>query len=1184
MKRRLFKPRWRKPPRWRNAAYRAAHFPNTNHMSPITTDYRIPEARHLPGSPESRADHNMQVIALLKQLIASGNRPTSSEADLLASYVGWGACPQIFAENTLDWKGRAKRLQGLLTTEEYDHARRSTVNAHYTSTLVVDAIWRALMDLGAKPGMKWLEPAVGVGNFFGRQPESLLPGATRVGLDKDTITASIAKLLYPQADIRLQALESALLPDGYFDAAVSNVPFANFGVYDPAYKQPFLTKSIHNYFLVKALDLVRPGGIIAFVTSRFTMDSYDNAHKGIREYLAARALFLGAVRLPASAFKQVAGTEVVTDIIFLRKRLPGTKPLAGEPEWTDTRWNGESYSSYSYKTNAYFAQHPSLVLGTQEMAWGRYSTREYSVKGDLTPEHLANGLKLALNGHGFVDYKPTTAVAAPVLALAQDITAKIGAYFIEKRRLYRRIALNKVETVKVAPKAKQRIEGQMELRDSLQILLRAEREDAPESEIAQLRATLNRQYDAYVKTHGPLSNRMNQAALHGDPDAPLVLSLERGYNEDAGTAQKAPVLLQRVIAPLQSVTHCATAPEALTVSLNETGRIDWDRMAELTGKAVTQLQDDLSQLVFLIPGSDNQWETADAYLSGPVRTKLRVAREHAALDPRFTPNVQALENAQPEDIPPGQIAATLGVTWVPLNTYGAFVKEVLSLDKSAKVRYVAGEFHIDNTWAGKTQWDTDKVPALRLLADCMNLRRTKVYKHDPEDYERMIIDQMATMAARDRQQDLNEHFGEWLFSETERAEAMTQAYNEKVNNLRLRTFDGSHLTLPGMSRVCLRNQQLYPHQLSGVWRIICQKMVYLAQCVGAGKTYVMIAAAMELKRLGLIRRPMFVVPNSTLSGWQEQFFNLYPSANVLVFSEKDLEKSKRQQVMAQIASGVWDAVVVPESSFQMIPVGPALFQDAYDKLEAQLTEAISEAKAEDLPTKFIKRLEKQKERLLKKLKERQGKHKDHGVFWEDMAIDMLFVDEAMSFKKLGFSTKQSMIAGIDANGNQKTFDLQMKIRYIQQNDGRVTFACGTPVTNTLGELFNIMHTSSPMNSRTAPSLALMNGRRRSAGLWMCLSPSPRAAVIKPRGGSASLSTYRNCRSCGAASRTCSPPTCWTYPSPLWRRVSARRSLTSSIPHNGITWRNSKTAPGVAGSIRPMLCRITCWPSTRMPKR
>jgi N12 class adenine-specific DNA methylase len=1025
-------------------------------------DYRIQDDRRQSGTPETRARRNIEAIRTLNQIEKEHRTAaTVEEQHILAGYGGWGPVPQIFAATTPEWQALQAELKSLVSPEEFESARASTTNANYTDDDHIRAIWAALLHLGAKPGMSWLEPAIGVGNFFGLQPAELLEGARRVGVDKERLVGRIAQLLYPDSGIDIKPFEQAEYPEDYFDAAISNVPFGNFGVHDPSLK-PYLTSSIHNYFFAKSLGNVRPGGIIAFITSRYTMDGYDKPIRQFREYMASKADFLGAVRLPSHALQAGGGTHVIADVIFMRRRLPDAERTGESWVETERKTLQGQHGWAPIETNSYFRRHPENILGTETLKRGQFSATDYHIEGKVSREDLETALKRILPADAFQKATRVRSSKVAIRDLNAPEASKLGGLFFDDQgNLFRRTSRGSAVPVSATAGVKARIKGQLQIRNVLAQLMDAERTDKPENQIKELRAALNRVYDAYVAKQGHLSSRSNQAAVFGDPDAPLLTALEQRYDPRAKTAVKAPIFARRMLQKPAVIESAANAKDALYITLNEKGTVDWQRIAELIGKSEAEAQTELSEsgLVFQDP-KDRTWQTAEEYLSGSVRSKLRDAEKLAKVEPEFKHNVEALEKVQPEDIAPGDIHAALGVTWVPAEVYGQFAQDVLNASQPVKTTHVGNEWILDAPWGvrGASKWSTARVSAHQLLKDALNMRRTKVYDYDSETKSE-VINKTETLTAQAKQRELQQYFNTWLFGDAQRGTAMAKLYNELNNDLRLRTYDGSHLMLPGMTRdaAVVRGGDLEPHQKAAIWRMISNPNVLLAHWVGTGKTFEMIAAGMELQRLGLIKRPMYVVPNQTLTGWQLQFNALYPGKRVLVFSEADLEKKRRQQVMAQIATGEWDAVVVPSSSFGLLNVGDDIFEQHFQKLERELEQQVRDAEEAGLDTRIIKRLEKMKERLLTSLQDkRKAEKKDKTVTWEQLGIDQLFVDEAHDFKKLGFTTKQQNVAGIDQAGNQKTFDLLMKIAWTQKHGRGVVFATGTPVTNTIGELFNLM--------------------------------------------------------------------------------------------------------------------------------
>jgi N12 class adenine-specific DNA methylase len=1032
---------------------------------PVGIDHRIPDGRVISGGAERRFEMNMAAIRLLRSLEKEGRKPgetTAEENETLAKYVGWGAVKSLFDGLTPEWRTRQQELKSLLTDEEYAAASHSTLNAHYTGDAQVDAVWDALLHLGAKPGMSYMEPSVGIGTFFGRQPESLLPDSRRVGFDKDTITGKLAQYLYPQAKIEVTPFEKSDAPMDYFDVAVSNVPFGPYGVSDPQWRnKPFLTQAIHNYFFARSLQSVKPGGVVAFITSRYTLDSYDKPANQFLDWIADRADFLGAVRLPTNAFMQSSGTHVITDVIFLRKRAEGDEP--GSRDWTrtgnvttDVKTKGREGSRKQHAQGNYFVSNPQNVLGEQISNRGQFSETDYEVKGSITKEQLSEALIKALPK----DILKKTAQKEDTRIRAKDVAGatdeKIGAFFTDpKGKLFRRTSRGQVEPVVTSSGNQKRIVGQIAIRDALKELLAAELIDSDTAQLDKLRKKLNVAYDAFYEQYGALSWRYNIKAFDGDPDLPLLLSLEKDVKKKE--AKKQGIFTKRVLEPTRPIEKADSSAEALTVSLNETGRVDWKRMSELTGKTEEDLQKELAGLVFQDPQS-RSWQIAEEYLSGSVRTKLKQAQQIAKLEPKFQANVDALKAAIPDDIEPFDISARLGSPWVEPDTYENFIREALGLRSDAKVKVhhnpATGSWFIDAPWALATDKSltTDGTSLSEVFEKAFDSKRIRVTHKDSNGNTYTDIKQ--TAAANAKIDDAHEKFRKWLLiDDAARSKEMASLYNEKMNDIRLRTFDGSHLTLPGKAS----SINLHSHQKAAIWRLITQKNTLLAHTVGAGKTFEMIAGAMELRRIGLVKRPMFVVPNATLPGWQEQFGALYPNARVLVLADTDLAKEKRRATIARMATSTWDAVVLPHSSFGLIKVNDEMFDEAFEEQKELLNQQIRDAEEAGIDPRRIRQIETSNANMLKRMEDnRNAEKQDDVVTWDQLGIDMLLVDEAHEFKKLGFSTKMGQIAGIDSGNNQKTFDLKMKVRHVQKTGRGVVFATGTPVTNTMGEMYNMM--------------------------------------------------------------------------------------------------------------------------------
>jgi N12 class adenine-specific DNA methylase len=981
---------------------------------------------------------------------------------VLVKYVGWGAMPNVFApQPPEEWQGIASELKDLLKPEEYASARASTPNAHYTSPEVVHAIWQAVGRFGLQPGAHILEPSVGVGHFFGLMPETLHSGTRRTGVELDSVTARIAAQLYPESTVHQKAFEETPFPKDYFDAAVGNIPFGNYPVYDPAYRgSPHLTHAIHDYFLAKTLDVVRPGGVIAVITSRYTMDKQDSA---VRQHLAERSILLGAVRLPNTTFKANAGTDVTTDILFLQKRSPDMAPGEG---WTELR--SIETADGPMHVNEYFARRPEMMLGRMGMESGQHGDAPALI-GILRPSDLERAVLLLPTNV----YKSRQS-QGPLMRPDSDQVPAAGAVKeggladCEGEIVVRRRGAFEPLTVSVSVGA--RIRGMLQVRDAVRDVFRTQLADAADGTIAEARRHLNRTYDSYVSRFGPLSARENVRAFAGDPDQPLLLSLEE-FDPETTRATKTMVFERRTLERYRPVERVETAPEALLVSLNETGQIDWPRMESLTGRSASELQDELGSLAYRNPESA-VWETADRYLSGNVRAKLQVAQNAALLDSAYRRNVEALEAAQPKDLEPSEIEARLGSSWIPPSDVGDFVAELLDVPR-ANVRI--GHAQAIATWTveldysakhvvnNTTTHGTSRFRASELIDQSLNGRTPTAYD-EHEDGSR-AVNQPETIAAREKQQQLKDRFRDWVWEDRERAERLAKEYNFRFNNLRLRDFDGSHLTLPGMVRTSLRDGDLAPHQKNAVWRILQGGSPLLAHVVGAGKTWTMTAAAMELRRLDLAKKPMFVVPNHLVDQWGAEFLKLYPQARIFVAGKEHFETGKRQQAMGRIATGHYDAVIVSHRSFEFLPVSDSYFNRFVEKQIAELDSEIGLAKdSKDDNRRIVKEIEKAKKRLMVRLKKRADREsKDQTMTFEELGVDQLFVDESDLYKNLAYTTKMNRIAGLPNSDSNRAFDMFLKIRYLQERgEGRgIVFATGTPISNTLAEMYTTLRYLAP---------------------------------------------------------------------------------------------------------------------------
>lgn len=1046
----------------------APPLPDIEPALPPSRDFRITAAHRIgQGGLKEKARDNITAIRTLKTVESENRDATDGEKALLSRYCGWGALSAVFHPYPgPDWDDIASALRGMLSDEEYQAAKASTPNAHFTSPLVIQAMWQAMERLGLDAGANILEPSMGAGHFFGLMPEALLPGAKRTGVELDGITARIAKALYPDATIFAKGFEDTAFPDHYFDAVIGNIPFGNYAVYDPAYRHSPVTAAIHDYFLAKSLDKLRPGGVMALITSRYTMDKQNDA---IRRYLSARADLIGAIRLPNTAFKQNAGTEVTTDILFLQKRAPGAEP-AGQA-WL----NLSSHQTPDGQTyiNEYFVNHPDMMLGQMRLVRGQYGADEPALSGALTPELLEQAvlcLPASLISGRDVRSHPERAPPDQDMTgvtLATD-DVKDGAYALHNGRVVIRQGPD-LHIAKISAGTAARIRSMLSVRDAARMVFKTQLDDSGEEEITNARHHLNAVYDRFIRQYGPLSSRENVRAYAGDPDQALLLSLET-YDPQTKRAAKTAIFERRTLERYRPVTHVDTAAEALTVSLNETGGISFPRMEQLTGRSARQLQKELGDLVYRNP-EGGEWETADCYLSGNVRAKLKAAQAAQDLDPSFGRNVSALTAVLPADLQPGEIEARLGSSWIPINDVRDFVADLLEV---SPYNIKTGHAEAIATWTleldysakycvnNSTTYGTTRFRASDLIEQALNGRSPTAYDKDEDGTQR--VNQQETIAAREKQQQLKDRFRQWIWQDGERAARLARDYNDRFNNIRLRTYDGSHLWLPGLNREPLRDRDLAGHQKDAVWRILQSGSTLLAHVVGAGKTWTMATAAMELRRLGLAKKPMFVVPNHLVEQWGSEFLKLYPQARLFIAGKDHFKAGNRQQAMARIASGTYDAVIVSHRSFEFLPVSDALFNKFIQEQVDELENAILEAKAGEGGNRLVKELEKTKKRFTARLKQRAAREsKDNAITFEELGVDQIFVDEADAFKNLFFATKMNRIAGLPNSDSNRAFDMFMKVNYIRQLGGGrgVVFATGTPISNTLAEMYTMQRYLAP---------------------------------------------------------------------------------------------------------------------------
>lgn len=1017
------------------------------------------------GGQKTKYQNNVAAIRLLKDLEAQGRSATPEEQEVLSRYVGWGGIPQAFDETNEKWASEYAELKTILTPEEYASARGSTLNAHFTSPTVIEGMYQALERMGVHPDTV-LEPAMGVGNFFGLLPESMR-NATLMGVELDSITGRLAKQLYPQANITVDGFERVNLPDNSIDLAVGNVPFGSYKLADPRYDKQNLL--IHDYFFVKTLDKVRPGGIVAFITSKGTLDKQDST---VREYLAQRADLLGAVRLPNNAFSRNAGTDVTTDILFLQKRAQPPKQM---PDWVHLGQTADGIP-----INRYFETHPDMVLGT--MAWDKsmYGNDRETTCAPLPGIELADQLSEAFSKLSPPDQQLLSqkgAVEVPELLERMetaDVEARNFSYTEVGGKLYF-VEDGERVPVEVPATTEKRIRGMIGLRDVTRNLIELQLHGGTDEEIRAVQEKLGKAYDTYTAEYGLLNSTGNKRAFEQDSSYCLLCSLEV-LDEDGNLERKADMFTKRTINQQVTIDHVDTASEALAVSIGERARVDLEYMASLLGtpSETDSIIRDLKGVIYKNPeaggGPLNGWETADEYLSGNVRKKLAAARAAAENNPVFAENVAALEQAQPKDLSAAEIDVRIGVTWIDPQYYTQFVHELLKppfyLKRDIQVRYspATGEWNVSgksrdslNNSLAYVTYGTKRRNAYAIIEDSLNLRDTRIYDtvHNPDGTTSRVFNAKETMLAQQKQEQIREAFKDWIWKDPARRADLCQKYNELYNAIRTRSYNGEHIRFSGMNpEISLR-----PHQRNAVARMLYGGNSLLAHCVGAGKTFEIVAAAMESKRLGLAKKSLVVVPNHLTEQWGADFLRLYPGANVLVATKKDFEPANRKKFCSRIATGDYDAVVIGHSQFEKIPLSPerqkAILQEQID----QVIDGIQEAKAQDGERYTIKQLEKSRKNLetrMKKLNDQS--RKDDVITFEELGVDKLFVDEAHGFKNLFLATKMRNVAGIGQSEAQKSSDMFAKCRYLDEITGGrgVVFATGTPVSNSMVELYTMM--------------------------------------------------------------------------------------------------------------------------------
>ena len=1014
------------------------------------TNFRITDDALGHGGPKAKFRMNMDAIRTLQTIEFEQRLATPEEQEVLSRYVGWGSLPQVFEESNAAWADEFQKLYETLSPEEYEAARASVLNAHYTSPTVIKAMYAAIEKMGFRMG-NILEPSCGIGNFFGLLPESMT-GSRLYGVELDSITGRIAKQLYQNANIAIQGYEATSLPDSFFDVAIGNVPFGDYGVADKRYdRNRFL---IHDYFFAKTLDKVRPGGIVAFVTSSGTMDKKNSA---VRKYIAQRADLLGAIRLPNNAFLANAGTGVVADILFLQKR---DRPMEVEPDWVHL---GKTDGGFTI--NQYFVDNPGMILGELSEESTQYGKQAVTVKpiaGAELPMQLSDAIT---NIHAEITEPEQLEEAEENIgeSIPADPNVRNFSFTVVDGDIYYRenSVMHKVE---LSVTAESRIKGMVKIRNCTRKLIEYQLKGYSDDLIRQEQQTLNRLYDEFTSQYGLLNSRANNAAFSDDSSYCLLCSLEV-LDENGALVRKADMFSKRTIRQQEPVTSCDTAADALAVSLSEKAKVDLQYMGKLTGKTEEQLTEDLAGIIFFNPSSE-QYETADEYLSGDVRWKLRLLKEID--NPKYATNMEALEKVQPNNLTASEIDVRLGATWIPPEDIQRFVIELLKPAYYASSKIKVHYSRLTAQWniSGKTSdygnvtanviYGTKRINAYKIIEETLNLKDVRIFDtvYDESSGEKRILNRNETVLAQQKQQLIKDAFRDWIWEEPDRRYRLTTLYNTKFNSIRPREYDGSHIRFVGMNpEITLR-----PHQVNAVARVIYGGNTLLAHVVGAGKTFTMAASAMESKRLGLCQKSLFVVPNHLTEQWAAEFLQLYPSANILVATKKDFETRNRKKFCSRIATGDYDAVIIGHSQFEKIPMSlerqRAILQTQLD----EIIDGISEAKRENAERFTIKQMEKSRRSIKLKLdKLNDQTRKDDVVTFEELGVDRLFVDEAHSFKNLFLYTKMRNVAGLSQTEALKSSDLFMKCRYMDELTGNrgIVFATGTPISNSMTEMYTM---------------------------------------------------------------------------------------------------------------------------------
>ena len=1003
------------------------------------------------GSPREKFNNNVEAIRVLKKCEEENRFATPQEQEILSKYVGWGGLPQAFDEKDSSWSNEYSILKNLLDEKEYSQARESTLTAFYTPPVVIRSMYKALENMGLKTG-NILEPSCGVGNFIGMLPDSL-EDCKLYGVELDSISGRIARQLYQKSTVAVQGYEDTNLPNSFFDVAVGNVPFGDFKVLDKKYdKHKFL---IHDYFFAKTLDKVRPGGVIAFITSKGTL---DKENPSVRKYIAQRADLLGAIRLPNNTFKANAGTEVTSDIIFLQKRDSITDI---EPDWVYLGENDDGI-----KMNQYFIDNPEMILGNIEMISTRFGYDSACISDG---EKLEDKLERAIsNIHAEVKEYELDDIGEEDNSIEADLTVRNFSYTLIDDKIYFR-ENSRMYPQELAMTTENRVKGLIEIRDCVRTLLEYQTEEYPDEDIKREQVKLNQLYDRFTKKYGLINSRGNNSAFSNDSSYYLLCSLEI-LDENGNLARKADMFTKRTIKPKTEVTSVDNANDALIVSLSEKARVDITFMQKLCNMDMDKMLKDLEGEIFNVPeyGEPNQWVTADEYLSGNVREKLKIAEHFAETDERFNVNVKYLKEVQPKDLSASEISVRLGSTWIPPEDIKVFIEYLLNPSNYAcqniNVHYneatsewwIEGKNYDKYNIKATNTYGTGRASAYKIIEDSLNLKDTRIYDYYEDENGKRVaeLNKKETAIAQAKQEQIKLAFEEWIWKDPERRERLTKVYNERFNSIRPREYDGSHISFDGMNpEITLRK-----HQVNAIARILYGGNTLLAHEVGAGKTFEMVAAAMESKRLGLCNKSLFVVPNHIVEQFGQEFLQLYPSANVLVTTKKDFETANRKKFCSRIATGDYDAIIISHSQFEKIPMSVERQVTIIQKQIEDITLGIQDLKNNNGERFSIKQMEKTKKSLETRLaKLNDTSRKDDVVTFEELGVDRIFVDEAHYYKNLFLYTKMRNVGGIAQTEAQKSSDLFMKCRYLDELTGGkgVIFATGTPISNSMVELYTM---------------------------------------------------------------------------------------------------------------------------------